>query len=244
MNLINKRLLIQKIQDFEFPVGDKQTNIKKLIDGWQKALKDSDLDKTKEKSVQGKFLQTFFEEILGYTDITTGQGEWTLIQHPRIENDSLEPDGSLGWFTKEEKQTRAVIELKDAQTPLDKKQTSRAGKYTPIEQAYLYSTKYDGCNWIIVSNFKEIRLFNKQKTQEYYEKFDVLALNNDLEFKKFYYLLCKDNFISKDKESVIDVLAKDTTEAEQDITKKFYAEFKQIRLKLFDHLVNNNSENY
>src|SRR5258706_14907223 len=100
MNLINKRLLTQKIQDFEFPTGDKQVDIKKLIDGWQKALKDSDLGKTKEKSVQGKFLQTFFENILGYIDVTTGQSEWTLIQHPRIENDSLEPDGGLGWFTK------------------------------------------------------------------------------------------------------------------------------------------------
>jgi len=242
MNLINKRLLSQKIQEFEFPIDGKQDKIKKLIDGWQKALKDSDLDKTKEKSIQGKFLNTFFEDILGYVDQTSGQNEWTLIQHPRIENDSLEPDGSLGWFTKDEKLTRAVIELKDAQTPLDKKQSSRAGKYTPIEQAYLYSTKYSGCNWIIVSNFKEIRLFNKQKTQEYYEKFDVLDLNSDLEFKRFYYLLCKDNLISKDRESIVDLLAKDTTEAELDITKKFYSEFKQIRLKLFDHLIKNNLE--
>ncbi len=240
MNLINKRLLAQKIESFEFPTGEKQVLSKKLINGWQKALKDSDLEKTKEKTVQGKFLNTFFEEILGYTDVTIGQNEWTLIQHPRIENDSMEPDGSLGWFTKDQKLTRAVIELKDAKTPLDKKQLSRVGKYTPIEQAYLYATKYEGCNWIIVSNFKEIRLYNKQKTQEYYEKFDVLDLNNESEFKRFYYLFSKENFLSKDKESTIDILAKDTTVEEQNITKKFYSEFKQIRLDLLNHLVNHN----
>lgn len=242
MNLINKRLLAQKIQAFEFPTGEKQALTKKLLEGWQKALKDSDLERTKEKSVQGKFLNTFFEDILGYTDVTTGQNEWTLIQHPRIEHDSMEPDGSLGWFTTDQKLTRAVIELKDAKTSLDKKQLSRAGKYTPIEQAYLYATKYEGCNWIIVSNFKEIRLYNKQRTQEYYEKFEVLELNNEAEFKRFYYLLSKDNLISKDKESVIDILAKDTTVEEQNITKKFYAEFKQTRLKLLDHLINHNPE--
>jgi type I restriction-modification system DNA methylase subunit len=242
MNLINKKLLIQKIQSFEFPTGEKQVLAHKLIDGWQKALKDSDLEKTKEKSVQGKFLNTFFEDILGYTDITTGQKEWTLIQHPRIENDSMEPDGSLGWFTKGQKLTRVVIELKDAMTSLDKKQSSRVGKYTPIEQAYLYATKYEGCNWIIVSNFKEIRLYNKQRTQEYYEKFEVLNLSNEEEFKRFYYLLSKDNLISKDKESDIDILAKDTSVEEQNITEKFYAEFKQIRLNLLDHLINNNPE--
>lgn len=242
MNLINKKLLIQRIESFEFPIGEKKQKAHSLIDGWQKALKDSDLEKTKEKSVQGKFLNTFFEDILGYTDVTMGQKEWTLIQHPRIENDSMEPDGSLGWFTAQNKLTRVVIELKDAKTPLDKKQLSRAGKYTPVEQAYLYATKYEGCNWIIVSNFKEIRLYNKQKTQEYYEKFEVLELNNETEFKRFYYLLSKDNLISKDKESDIDVLEKNTNAEEQNITKKFYAEFKKIRLNLLDHLINNNSE--
>lgn len=242
MNLINKRLLAQKIQSFEFPTGENRSSSQKLIENWQKALKDSDLEKTKEKSVQGKFLSTFFEEILGYTDITDGQDEWTLIQHPRIENDSLEPDGSLGWFTKNQKLTRAVIELKDAKTPLDKKQISRVGKYTPIEQAYVYSTKYEGCNWIVVSNFKEIRLYNKQKTQEYYEKFDVLSLNDENEFKRFYFLLSKENLISKDQESVVDILAKNTTVEEQNITKKFYVEFKKIRMDLLDHLITYNPQ--
>lgn len=240
MNLINRKLLNQKIQSFEFPTGDKWEEVQKLIINWQKALKDSDLEKTKEKSVQGKFLSTFFEAILDYSDVTSGNEEWTLIQHPRIENDSKEPDGSLGWFTKDKKITRAVIELKDARTQLDKKQNRGSEKLTPIEQAYLYSTKYDGCNWIIVSNFKEIRLYNKHKTQEYFEKFDVLDLNQDSELKRFYYLLCKVNLITKNQDSLIDTLAKDTTEAELDITKKFYAQYKHIRLDLLGHLTANN----
>jgi len=242
MNLINKRLLVQKIELFDFPSHEKLGSAKKLLENWKKALKDSDLEKTKEKSVQGRFLATFFESILDYTDITSGQEEWTLIQHPRIENDSKEPDGSLGWFTKDNKKTRAVIELKDAKTQLDKKQYRGSEKLTPIEQAYLYSTKYEGCNWIIVSNFKEIRLYNKYKTQEYYEKFNVIDLIEEAEFKRFYFLFCKKNLLSKYQGSVIDVLAKDTTEAEQDITKKFYSEYRQIRLNLLGHLIINNSK--
>lgn len=240
MNLINKKLLQQKIHSFEFPSPEKLVKAKSLLEGWQKALKDSDLEKTKEKSVQGKFLSTFFEDILGYSDVTTGNEEYTLIQHPRIENDSKEPDGSLGWFTKDKKITKAVIELKDAKTQLDKKQNRGSEKLTPVEQAYLYSTKYGGCNWIIVSNFKEIRVYNKHKTQEYYEKFDVMDLTQDSELKRFYFLLSQQNLISKDKESIIDILAQDTTEAEQDITKKFYAQYKQIRLELLGHLTANN----
>lgn len=242
MNLINKKLITQRVLSFQFPDGEKMEAIKKLVDGWQKALKDSDLEKTKEKSVQGKFLNTFFENILGYSDVTTGQEEYTLIQHPRIEDDSKEPDGSLGWFTKDHKETRVVIELKDAKTSLDKKQASRAGKLTPVEQAYLYSTKYDGCNWIIVSNFKEIRLYHKNKTQEYFEKFNILELHEDQEFKRFYFTLCKENLIAKNISSTIDVLADSTSEAEQDITKKFYKEYREIRLKLIDHIVGNHPE--
>ena len=64
MNLINKRLLQQKISNFEFPSPEKLAVSKKLLENWQKALKDSDLEKTKEKSVQGKFLSTFLEDIL------------------------------------------------------------------------------------------------------------------------------------------------------------------------------------
>jgi hypothetical protein len=242
MNLINKKLLQQKVLTFEYPNAERQANAKKLLEGWQKALKDSDLEKTKEKSVQGKFLNTFFEAILGYSDVTTGQDEWTLTQHPRIENDSKEPDGSLGWFTKDKKITRAVIELKDAKNQLDKKQNRGTEKLTPIEQAYLYATKYEGCNWIIVSNFKEIRLYNKHRTQEFYEKFDVVNLTQESEFRRFYLLLSKETLISREEESLVDALAKVTTEAEQDITKKFYAEYRQARINLLNHLSEHNPE--
>ena len=177
MNLFNQKLCRERIARFDFPTGEKAAQIEKIIAGWQYSLKDSDLSKTKEKSIQGSFLIKFFEEILGYAFQTAGTQEWNLIQHPKSEVDAQEPDGSLGFFTKEEKATKAVIELKDAKTLLDKKQTGREKGYTPIEQAYLYATKFEGCNWIIVSNFREIRLYHKNRTQDFYEKFDVLELH-------------------------------------------------------------------
>lgn len=241
MNLINKKLIQQKYANYEFPTGNKLQEINILIDRWQRALKDSDLENTKEKSIQGKFLQTFFENILGYDDVASGNVEYTLIQHPRIENNVGEPDGSLGFFTKGIKDTRVVIELKDAKTDLDKKQ-NREVKQTPIDQAYNYASKEDKCKWIIVSNFKEIRLYSKARSQEYYEKFLILDLLNEQEFKKFYFLLTKDNLINRDGESVIDVLANESTQQEQDITNDYYAKYKDVRLGLLNHLIDNNPE--
>src|SRR5687767_2150118 len=130
MNLINQKILQKRLTNFDFPTGEQAKKIAKDIAGWQTALKDRDLARTKEKGIQGLFLKVFFSEILGYTVQTEGDldqnFEWNLIQHPTSEVDAQEPDGSLGFFSKGEKGiTKAVIELKDAKTLLDKKQSGR-----------------------------------------------------------------------------------------------------------------------
>ena len=83
--LFNKRLLKSSMHQFEFPCDDALTKIQKIISGWQTALKDSDLEKTKETSIQGLFLQKFFAEILGYVSQVEGETEYHLIQHPKTE---------------------------------------------------------------------------------------------------------------------------------------------------------------
>jgi type I restriction-modification system DNA methylase subunit len=242
MNLLNKKLVLQKYSAYSFPEEKEYKKMRDLIEKWQYALKDRNLDKTKEKSIQGKFLSTFFEEILGYKFVTSIEKEeeiWTIIQHPNIENNTGEPDGSLGFFSNDIKDTRVVIELKDAKTSLDKKQ-NRAGNLTPVEQAYRYANKEDKCKWIIVSNFREIRLYSKNRSEFFYEKFKVLDLDKENEFKRFFFLLNRDNLISKDGDSIVDVLASETVSEEQDITKKFYSEYKELRLNLLNHLIENN----
>jgi type I restriction-modification system DNA methylase subunit len=240
MNLFNRKILQNRIATFNFPTDGELKDKLAVVDKWQKSLKDSDLGKTKEKSVQGLFLQKFFNEILGYTDKASGESEYNLIAEPKTEVDAQKADGSLGFFNATEKTTKAILELKDAKTQLDKKQQGREKGYTPIEQAYLYATKFDRCDWIIVSNFREVRIYNKQRTQDYYEKFDVLELHQEDEFKRFYYLLYKSNLISKEGKSVIDELFEKTDKQQEDISKEFYNKFKEARLELFDHLVKHN----
>jgi hypothetical protein len=61
-------------------------------------------------------------------------------------------------------------------------------------------------------------------------------------FKKFYYLLSKENLIAKDGESGIEKLYRNNTEEEEKISNKFYAEYKAARNHLFGHLKKNNPE--
>lgn len=242
MHLFNHKSLNQQLASYSFPQGEDLERIEALIAGWQEALRDNDLSETKEKSVQGKFLGVFFEQILGYKDKTSGDKEWSLVAEPTTEVDSTEADGSIGFFTKDSEQTLGVIELKDAKTSLDKKQTGRDKGYTPVEQGHLYSTKFDGCKWIIVSNFKEIRLYKKSRTQNFCERFDVLELLKEEEFKRFYFLLNKNNLISKEGDSLVDDLAKKSIDQEEDISKKFYSDYKDARSDLYKHLSEQNRE--
>jgi type II restriction/modification system DNA methylase subunit YeeA len=240
--LFNKKLLQNEINNFEFPANYDFARVNKIIGNWQKALKDGNYDKTKETQVQASFLNLFFNIILGYTEMNDNPDEWYLINEAKTEFDGTKADGALGFFTKNEKSniTRAVIELKDAKTPLDKKQSSRKDYDSPISQAFSYSSKFDHCDWIIVSNFKEIRLYHKSRGQGYYESFEILHLDNEQAFKRFYFLLCKDNLIDKNLNSLLDKLVNDTSKQEEDISKKFYQDFKAVRSDLFNHLIENN----
>ncbi|MDD2494305.1 MAG: hypothetical protein PHE29_03850 [Tissierellia bacterium] len=71
-----------------------------------------------------------------------------------------ESDGALGFFTSIDKNdVRVVIELKDSNTNLDKKQ-NRSNHLTPVEQGFMYAHKNGTkCGWVIVSNFVETRLY-------------------------------------------------------------------------------------
>ena len=243
--LFSQKLLKTAIEKFSFPDGEKQEKINGIIQGWQTAFKDHDLSKAKETSLQGKFFAKFFCEILGYTtidDISGGGGSWTLKQESKTEVDGKEADGSLGFYTKNSACVHCVIELKDAQCNLDAKQQSRENKQTPVEQAFQYLYKFADCDWVIVSNFRYTRLYHKSKGQTAYEEFDILTLDNEKEFKRFYYCLCADNLINKQACSPMDLLIKQTGKNDIDITKEFYAQFKKVRKLFFEHIVENNPE--
>ena len=238
--LLNQKLLKSCVEKFNFPDSEKRQRIDEIISAWQTAFKDHDLSKAKETSLQGKFFSKFFCEILGYTMQDDGQEVWTLKQEAKTEVDGKEADGSLGYYSKISAKTRCVIELKDAQCNLDSKQQSRESKQTPVEQAFQYLYKFADCDWVIVSNFRYTRLYHKSKGQTAYEEFDILNLHEEREFKRFYYCLCKENLLNENSCSQMDLLIKQSGEADIDITKEFYAEFKTVRKILFEHIVNNN----
>ena len=217
---------------------------KKIIEKYIRALRSGRIEKTKEESIQADFLNKFFGDILEY--VYDGPNCWNLEKEYKSVTDASKADGVLGFFSMAGKtknaDVRAVIELKDALTDLDKAQNRLGDKRTPVEQAFSYSSKAGGhCKWVIVSNFKEIRLYHASD-QSRYEDFMVADLVDNEQLKRFFFLLKKDHLISEKGESIIDILYRERLEFEKIISKQFYSKYKAMRIELFDHLKQHNPE--
>ena len=237
-NEINKKIKIF----FSAGISDKAKKIKNITI-WQENILSGKFLQAKEEELQSLFLLNFFGEVLDYEYENPNQ--WNLKIENKTVFDNTKSDGALGFFRmKNQKETlkdvRVIIELKNARTTLDKPQNRKNFKGTPIEQAFMYAHKVgEKCKWIIVSNFLEIRLYQANDINKY-EKFDLFSLNDENEFKRFYYLLGNGQLYQKSIASTVDNLLQTRIENEKKIGQEFYSFYKYIREQFFYHLKTHN----
>ncbi len=226
---------LSKFGKKNIPDYDKKYEIMKR---WYNASAEKYLDRTKETQIQGTFMTQVFEEVLGYATVTgTDEDVYNQKQEYKSVLDTSEADGGLGFFSKStgKKEIRAVIELKDARKSLDKKQ-NRSSHLTPVEQGFSYANKNGNkCGWVIVSNFVETRLYKSTSSLEY-EVFDLRKMNDETEFIRFYFLLCKDHLICENGNSLVDKLYQQNEEMGVAISNEFYKTYKIIRNDLYEDL--------
>jgi hypothetical protein len=60
----------------------------------------------------------------------------------------------------------ASAEFKDPGMNLDAPQTDRKEKISAVAQAFRTAAGFQGCLWILVSNFRELRLYHAQRSEE------------------------------------------------------------------------------
>ncbi len=237
-NLFNKKILNTYIKNHSISNYKEKISV---IQNWQKNLET--IKRHNEKELQAAFLKGIFGNVLGYTDVSSGQNEWTIRIEASTEIDASAPDGILGFYSTNNEYTQAVIELKGPEISLDKKQKRSGKNYgTPVDQAFSYTSKYDKCKWVIVSNMIEIRLYKVGRSQEYFEVFHLSDLDQEQEFKKLHLLLSMDNLINKSEKSFTMELSERVEEHTEDISVKFYNLFKNTRINLFEHLKENNPD--
>ncbi len=222
----NLKLDLNKIANLDF--------IKQSLTNWYKRIDTREIFTKSEKELQPSFYSTIFTNVLGYKDPEN------MIPEKSTEQDGTKPDASLGFYMNGSI-TRVVVEMKDANTDLDKKQNRKGDNRTPVEQAFGYVGKQNGnCRWVIVSNFVELRLYSATD-QSKYQFFNLKDIATDeTKLRVFLELLSKENLISENSISSTEDLFKKREEEDKEITNKFYKEYKQIRIELYNHIKDNN----
>lgn len=241
-NLFNQKLLIQKAQE-EINLNDYFEK-RKILNNWINSLEKGILSKSKEEEFQGEFLNDIFSLILGAVNKSSGNDEWNLQRESKTRIDGQKADGVIGFFDVNGKDdVRAVIELKGPTISLDQRQKRSGDTRTPVEQAFNYAPKYGkNCQWVIVSNYKEIRLYRSNDMTEY-EVFFLENLKDDLEFQKFIYILSFEALVgTANKKAKALELSEEYQKNQIEIEKKFYNEYRNIRLHIFENMKENNPE--
>lgn len=128
------------------------------------------------------------------------------------------------------------IELKGCSIDLDKHKDKKTG-LTPVEQCYNYAGKIDNCEWYIVSNYYEFRLYNK-KSQKEYISFTLDDLKAEKYLKTFIYIFSKKTLIESnelDKQLNNTILPSD-----YNFENNFYKLFNETRQMLVKEISHSN----
>lgn len=212
-----------------------------ILKRWQNAFASGRLNKIKEVSLQGEFLTDILGHILGYDGITSAQNEiWNWEAETHISGVG-HADAGLGFISQDTKRLVAPVELKGAMTSLD--HTMSRG-YTPVQQAWRYANAIQDCRWVIVSNYRELRLYATNRTPSEYELFEISRLTEPAEYWRLQLLLNKEHFLTGNMEtageSATDRLLVESGAAEKAITKRLYNDYRSIRSDLFQQLISHN----
>lgn len=234
-NRIFKESFIEyKLESFEISkeeLAEKKAKIQDFIN----FIKSGKIKDYNEEQLQARFATEVFEKTLGYKNSFNETWEYELERKTDV--DGQKPDIVLGEFTSEESKVIAVVELKDFKYyDLDKKQNRVGDKRTPVEQGFGYAPKFGGnCRWVLISNFNEIRLYDKNDESQY-ERFYIEDLEDDFELKRFLYLLSKENILDRKLDNLIDLKIKE----EEKIEREFYTKYKTIRSKIVSQVIEDN----
>jgi len=214
---------------------------------WASDVSSGKIKRFKEEEKQRPFLDAIFRDLLGYTT-PEGRQTWNLRQEQKTKLDATKADGALGFYSytgdsdRIVADVRAVIELKGPRVRLDSPQAGYPGKPTPIEQAFGYVSKMGSrCRWVLVSNFRELRLYH-HSSQARYASFDLGRIHEPDQVRRLVALLSRDQLLCQDEASPLERLYERAQEQERERTARFYGVYSAARETLFESLRATNPE--
>lgn len=244
--LFHRKTLLTAMAAFRFPEDLEERA--KGVRRWRVALASGTVHEAKETSLHGDFLRDVFQGLLGYRSLIQGSGqEWELHAEKSVSAGGGSADGALGLFfavadgggkgVRLEGRVVAPVELKGAAIDLDH-HAAGGRKESAVEQGWHYANHCPECNWVLVSNYREIRLYHTRRTPFYFERFPLEDLGNPEVLRRFFFLLCRENFLpDASGTSATDRLLLDCAGAEEAVTQELYSQYKHVRALLVEHFL-------
>ncbi len=182
----------------------------------------------KEESEKVAFLIKLFE-LLGYK------------HHQNLSFEkSTKYKGSIDGTLKDNEVIQVAIEWKGIDTKsLDR---GRAGE-TSVDQLFRYMSETKAPLGI-VGNFLEFRLYSWDKRKDDFLEFSLRQIVSDQhKLDELIFLLKPQTLLRGGKHnSILEDLIRQSEAQQEQITKRFYNDYKQRRINLFEHLIQNNPE--
>lgn len=117
------------------------------------------LPRYSESNVEQSWNEQVFARVLDYrTQFSHDRLPFHL--KPKSYQGGYFPDFVLGFFGVGEDRVMAAAELKGPLADLDRPQGEKYGNLTAVEQAFRAARAEPACRWVIVSNLKELRLYD------------------------------------------------------------------------------------
>ena len=176
---------------------------------------------SKEEQYQEGFLRELFVDVFGYT--LNPQPNYNLTTELKNEKGSKKVDGAI----LKDGNAIGVIELKGTDTKdLEKVR----------QQAFDYKANQTACIYVVTSNFEKLRFYINNAVE--FGEFDLFTINEQ-RFEVLYLSLAAENILNN-----IPLSIKEASVVEQEnITKKFYADYSLFKRELFRDLVKKNLRN-
>ncbi len=236
--LFNVKVLKNLIKAEEKKGCSPPSTARQRILFWIDQLERGVLHRVTESTAEQTFNNEIFGTVLGYQQI--GQAvECTLLPKRTGQNTRHTPDFVLGRFdlTAGIETWSAVGEIKSAACDLDQPQISRTNKETPVEQGFRYAINgRPGVEWIIVSNFREIRLYRNGFANACH-RWEMADLKDEGRFLEFYLLLRPEGLLNIGGAGFANRLYTASIAAGKDLTEGFYGLYRGVQTDLVAHLL-------
>lgn len=207
---------------------------KTILVRWAELLASPRAEALTERELLPDFLTEIFYGVLGYRG-PSGAGEsYTFSREKHVEVDGKVADAVLGRFGRNGHHVLAAVEGKGPRDPLDRPFAGR--RMSAVDQAYRYAINLR-CDWIVVTNLHELRLYHKGHDQRTFERFAIAELAADPSAAaRFIFVLGAERVVPEAGEGHLDQLLRLSERAGEELTRSYYADYAELRREILAHL--------